>query len=102
MAQNILEEANDIIHGARNAQYGHPLENHGLTAKFWVIYLEELTRQGRPVQAEDVCFLNILQKISRSLNNVDQKRDTLVDIAGYAGNVEMIQDKRKGKSNAKG
>ena len=86
---NILEEADSIIHGARNQTYGHPLENHGLTARYWSVYL------GKEVTAEDVCFLNILQKISRSQHGVDLNRDSLVDIAGYAGNVEMIMEKRK-------
>lgn len=86
---NILEEANEIIHGARNQAYGSPLENHGLTAKYWSQYLNV------PVTAEDVCFLNILQKISRAQNGIDLNRDSLVDIAGYAGNIEMILDQRK-------
>lgn len=93
MSKNVLEEANEIIHGARNESYGHPLENHGLTAKYWSVYLD--AKNGFAITAEDVCFLNILQKISRSQSGVDVTRDTLVDIAGYAGNVEMIQDKRR-------
>ena len=82
---NILNEANSIIHGARNEAYGHPAKNHGLTAKYWSIYLDI------DVNAEDVCILNILQKISRWQNKVGG-RDHLVDIAGYAGNIEMIQE----------
>jgi hypothetical protein len=109
---NILEEANTIIHGARNKSYGHPAKNHGLTSQYWQVYLKNRPNPADPLSAIDVCFLNILQKISRSQNGVDPTRDTLTDIAGYAGNVEMIQDflvdsqkkhynKAKGKTNAK-
>lgn len=86
---NILEEANSIVHGARNQAYGHPYDNHGLTAEYWSVYL------GTRIKAEDVCFLNILQKISRAQNGVDLNRDSLVDIAGYAANVEMILEEKK-------
>jgi hypothetical protein len=41
---------------------------------------------------EDVCLLNILQKIARMATTGKVTRDGLVDIAGYAGNVELIQN----------
>jgi len=94
---NILEEANEIIHGPRNEDYGHPADNHGLTAKYWNIYIEQkfiddkMVDFRKPLTAEDVCILNILQKISRHQHS--PKRDNLVDIAGYAGNIEMIWEK---------
>lgn len=91
---NVLEEANAIIHGARNQAYGHPLDNHGLTAAYWNVYIGGMNYPA-VFTAEDVCFLNILQKIARSQNGVDLNRDSLTDIAGYAGNVEMIQEERK-------
>lgn len=84
---NILTEADRLIHAERNKTYGHPLENHGRTAALWSAYL------GVQITAEQVCYLNILQKVSRTASGVPH-RDTDVDIAGYAGNVEMIQDKR--------
>lgn len=84
--ESILQEAQRHVHGARNEDYGHPLDNHGRTAALWSTYL------GIPVSAEQVCMLNILQKISRGMNRIT--RDTLVDIAGYSANVEMVQDER--------
>lgn len=85
-SENILQIAERIVHGARNDDYGHPLDNHTNTAKLWSTYL------GKEITAEDVCMLNILQKVSRGMNRITL--DTLVDIAGYAANIEMIQDKR--------
>jgi len=86
----ILDDAAAAVHGVRPNDYGHPLDNHTRTAGLWSTYL------GRTVSAEDVCLLNVLQKISRGMHSVT--RDTLVDIAGYAANVEMIQIERDRRS----
>jgi hypothetical protein len=92
---NILQEADKIIHGDRNEQYGTPLDNHGTTAAFWNTYLAALRRRGKvDLDAEDVCWLNVLQKISREATTGAQKRDTAVDVAGYAGNVEMVREEK--------
>lgn len=92
---NILEKANSIVHGERNEAYGHPLDNHSLTAAYWNVYLNRGNFSGLALDAEDVCFLNILQKIARAQNGVDLNHDSLVDIAGYAANIEMILEERK-------
>lgn len=94
---NVLEEANEIIHGDRNKDYGHPYDNHSTTATMWAAYLSRIN--GRPVKvsAQDVCILNILQKTSRGANMMT--RDTQVDIAGYAGNIEMIHDEQIRRNN---
>lgn len=85
--ESILQEAQRVIHGVRNADYGHPLDNHGFTAALWGAYL------GVGITPEQVCMMNILQKVSRSKTRMT--RDTMVDVAGYAGNIEMIQDERE-------
>ena len=87
--RSILAEAGDVVHGARRKEYGSPLENHTRTARLWSAYL------GADVTAEDVCMLNALQKISRQKHA--PKRDNLVDLAGYAANVELIENERKQK-----
>lgn len=90
---SILEEAQRVVDGPRQQDYGTPVENHQRTADLWTAYLHG--KYGIPfeVSAEDVCFLNILQKVSRGINGLT--RDTLVDIAGYARNIELIQDARR-------
>lgn len=87
---SILEEAQGIIHGARNKDYGHPLDNHSTTAEMWTSYLARKYGTVPTLDASDVCVLNILQKVSRYANA--PKRDSLVDMAGYAGNIEMVED----------
>jgi len=84
--ETILEEAARIVEGTRNNEYGTPFVNHSRTASFWSVYL------GIDITPEQVCMLNILQKLSRSMNSIT--RDTLVDFAGYARNIEKIQDER--------
>ena len=82
----ILEEAAAITDKDRPDAYAHPLDNHTRTAEFWSTYL------GVPVTAEQVCFMNILQKVSRSMHTIT--RDSLVDVAGFARTVEKVQDER--------
>lgn len=80
--QNILEEANELVNGARQAAYGHPLDDFTRTAKMWSAIL------GHEVTAEQVGLCMCALKISRQVNR--QKRDNLVDLAGYACTVEMV------------
>ena len=91
---NILIEANNIVHGDRNEAYGHPKDNHTTTAILFSHFLKRKYGKGMGttplLDAEDVCFFNILQKISRAANSY--RRDNLVDIAGFAANIEMIKN----------
>ena len=88
MSEGILEEAQRIVHGARRETHGHPLDNHSRTAALWTAFL------GHPVTAEDVCWMNILQKASRTKASGIITRDSLVDTAGYAANIEILKDER--------
>lgn len=86
---SVLEEATNAVHGARNKDYADPLTNHSRTANRWTSYLRDKYGVEITVSPEDVCFMNIDQKIARSMNSIT--RDTLVDIAGYAYNVQIVQ-----------
>lgn len=84
---SILAKAFAVTSTERGRDYGHPLDNHAVTGGLWSAYL------GLEVTPEDVCFMNILQKISRTVAG-KVLTDTLVDIAGYARNIEMMQEER--------
>lgn len=84
-SSSILDEAAEVTSGARMATYGHPSVNHARTAQMWSAYL------GIPISMRQVCMLNALQKISRDANS--DHRDNLVDLAGWARNAEMCEDK---------
>ena len=88
---NILEEAELLTKGDRNKQYGSPYDNHTQTAEMVSSYLK--SKLVEPLTPEDVCIIQILVKISR--NSFASKRDNIVDIAGYARNIEMIQEERE-------
>lgn len=94
---SILLEAEQIINGPRRSDYGHPLDNHSLTGQMWANYLQR-KYPGLRITAEDVCFMNILQKIARISSTGKVTRDGITDIAGYAGNIEMINQESKRRS----
>lgn len=89
--ESILEEAAKITTEDRQRYYGHPSDNHGNTARFWVEYLERKFSVVVGLTARDVCMMMILLKVSRDANA--PKRDNLVDICGYARNAEQIEER---------
>lgn len=82
--ENILQEADRITSGDRRKEYGSPKENFGRIAKMWSVVL------GVEVSPLQVSLCMILLKVCRELNG--HKRDSLVDIAGYARTAEMLMD----------
>lgn len=114
----ILGKAGAAVYGARQKDYGTPLDNHGTTAKLIETQIKTMMRRqaleagesgcwsqeqiDAILQAielfeygpEDVCYSNILQKVSRELNGGGTE-DTLIDIAGYAENVALCKFERK-------
>jgi hypothetical protein len=90
---SILTEAERITQADRQRYYGHPHDNHGNTAEFWRSYIKRRFGLDVRLTAEDVCMMMILLKVSRQANR--SHRDNLVDIAGYARNVEQIADREE-------
>lgn len=97
--QTVLEEANHLIYGPRNADYGHPIEDFSRTGIMWSGVLRDwaLTvtdpRNVPPVPPELVGLCQVEVKVSREVNK--HKRDNLVDIGGYAGTVDMVATYRE-------
>jgi hypothetical protein len=71
----ILVEAETLINGDREKDYGTPQELFGCIADMWAAYL------GHPVTAADVCNMMTLLKVARLRNG--PHRDSSVDGAGY-------------------
>lgn len=84
----ILEDAQEAIFGARNVSYGHPRDNFSHTAKLWSAH------KGVEFSAQDVAEFMVLVKLSRLQNGYH--RDSVVDIAGYAGTIERLQEPVEG------
>ena len=87
--ESVLTEANRLIHGDRQGVYGHPYHDFTRTATMWSGY------KGIEFTPEDVAAMMIQVKLSR-LANSPGHRDSVVDIAGYAGTLEMVQEYRHG------
>ncbi|QGH75482.1 hypothetical protein SEA_BACONJACK_55 [Mycobacterium phage BaconJack] len=85
MTESILEEAQRLIHGPRNKNYGHPRENFADISALFSAYLE------RPISDLDVANLMILVKVAR-VKGTGYHRDSYTDIAGYAGCAERIYE----------
>ena len=72
----ISEEAAAVVAGDRADDYGDVNESFTRIAKLWSVYT------GTTISPWDVAQMMILLKVSRAKTST--KRDTLVDIAGYA------------------
>lgn len=94
MPETVLEEANRIIYGDREKTYGNPAKNFVATACLWQGYLkakaEEQASDFITISALDVAHMMILLKMARELHM--HKRDNVVDMAGYAGCIQKMED----------
>ena len=80
---SILQEADGLINGPRNASYGPPNQDFKRTADMWTGLLQFKMKDGECIRPQDVALMMILLKASRAQHS--NKRDSYVDIAGYAG-----------------
>lgn len=93
--KSILDEANELINGDRRNDYGPPSESFDRIARLWNAYL---SKPFSGLSKYDVAMLLILLKIARAQQGIITypgvpQRDSLVDIAGYAGCADlMMQD----------
>ena len=85
----LLQDASQLVNGARNDAYGSPSANQKAIANLWRAYLSGVDE----LRDSDVAVLNILQKIAR-LQQSPAHHDSWVDIAGYAAvGYEVSQEK---------
>ena len=87
--ETITEEAQRLVGGDRQADYGHPIEDFTRTGRMWAAIL------GLPeVSAEQVALCMVGVKISREVNR--PKRDNRVDGVGYLLCLDRIRNRRAG------
>ena len=82
--ETVTQEADRIVSGQRQSDYGHPRDNWGQTAALWSAIL------GHTVTPQQAVLCMIAAKVSRESRN--PKRDNRVDIAGYAKVLDMLED----------
>lgn len=79
-----LAEADRIVSGPRQEDYGHPAEDFARTGRMWgaILGIPDV-----PPASVGLCMTAV--KISREVNR--PKRDNLVDIAGYAKTIHLVR-----------
>ena len=82
--QTITDEAKTIVAGDRASDYGDANESFARIAKLWSAYV------GVTINSWDVAQMMILLKVSRA--KTSRKRDTLVDIVGYAECASKLEE----------
>lgn len=72
-------EANDLVNGDRQADYGTPRQNYEGIAKVWSGILSPILK--RDITPEEAALMMVGLKLQRQA--MKQKRDNLVDAHGY-------------------
>jgi hypothetical protein len=78
----ILREAETLITGDRNKNYGSPTENFDTTAALWNAQMGHKLKPGESFTGTDVALLMVQLKMAR-LKTSPSNRDHYLDIAGY-------------------
>lgn len=77
---DIVSEAVSVVSGDRQGDYGDAAQSFSRIAELWSAYLDE--KVNAPISSKDVAAMMILLKLSRS--KTSDKRDTWIDVIGYA------------------
>lgn len=96
--ESVLREADRLVHGERNASYGHPLDDYACTVALWRAMI--LRRYGIdvPLTPDFGCLMMAAMKLSREAGK--PKRDNRVDGAGYFECADWIIDEIKAREGA--
>ena len=86
--ETILDEAQRLTSGDRDAAYGPPAEDFLRTARIWSGVLAKKLKPDAQIAPMEVALCMIGVKLARQTNR--HKRDNLVDIAGYARTAAMV------------
>lgn len=91
---SILQEAEALIHGQRQTDYGDKRQNFSQIAMIWTGMLARKLAPEAKLTPDDVAILMIGMKAAR-LAKSPEHRDSWVDIAGYAACAERLQEERR-------
>lgn len=80
--ESVLEEAQSILNGDRDADYGDAVENFKTIANVASVLI------NKEITAEECCKVMMAVKIARE--GYKHKRDSLVDLASYADILNQI------------
>lgn len=94
-AESVLQEAQRLTHGPRQADYGHPLDDYTRTAALISALFAHKLKE--PLTAEEASLIQCCVKMSRHINA--PKRDNMTDLAGYAWVTWACTEERKRRSD---
>lgn len=89
----VLEEANNLIYNDREESYGVPVENLKNISRLWSAYLTNIGTTN--LIPKDVAMMMALLKMARaqvSSTPVRDHKDSVVDMAGYVGLLERLEE----------
>lgn len=81
---SILLDADKLINGERQKDYGEPVQSFTHISHLWSAYI------GHNITPEDVAVMMALLKFVRLRNSGYAHRDSILDAAGYIGLLEKI------------
>lgn len=99
--ETILQEAQRLVHGERQAAYGHPFDDYTRTGRIFGAIIDGWLRQQPgfehipavpDVPPATACLMMVGVKVSREVNQ--PKRDNRVDGAGYFACVDMCAERQ--------
>lgn len=90
---SILKDAELIIAGQRQEDYGDKRQNFSQIAMLWQGLLATKLQSTKAITPEDVALCMIAVKMARLTKSPDHV-DSLMDIAGYAGCYSLLQEER--------
>lgn len=103
---HVLIEAESLVNGDRDDEYGDPNDDFHKTAVMWDVYLKSVYKHRDHLLPHDVAALMSMLKLSR-IAWAPERRDNWVDLAGYAACgwdcassaiepvVDVVQDEQK-------
>lgn len=93
-APSLLHRADTLINGDRQQDYGDKLQNFAQTAMLWTAVLAPKLQKEQVITADDVALCMIGIKMAR-LSKTPNHKDSILDIAGYAGCMDILQNERE-------
>lgn len=91
MLDDILKEADGIVHGPRNNDYGHPIDDYSRVVEIFRMI------SGVDLHPEEGALFMVAVKLARLRYNMEAgivHRDSLVDTAGYLWVFAQIAEAR--------
>jgi hypothetical protein len=96
--QSILAQADVLINGQRQKDYGDKLSNFTQIAMLFSGVLARKLLPTAAITPDDVALLMMQVKIAR-LANTREHKDSILDIAGYVGCLDKLQEEREAFEN---